>query len=227
MLDGALLPSYIHPSAAPRRTFIKTIRDPGTLPASSAREIIFVGTVAPSRRQITSPRTHCRFHATCQWALRADAVALTNPAAACRTPIFPRPQEYWKRWASNRGQLRPGARSRASRRCCLMFPEVDAIVCIGGNDTAWDLPPRADRVIAAVRDGGIINRPTPYRIAECFSACQSAGAQERAQRSTNESRIDGLSGLNGLNCLNDNRAGSSRSNRSSSSSRRTRRFKNR
>jgi hypothetical protein len=28
------------------------------------------------------------------------------------------------------------------------FPEVDAIVCIGGNDTHWKLPP-VERVIAA------------------------------------------------------------------------------
>ncbi len=55
------------------------------------------------------------------------------------------------------------------------FPEVNALVCIGGNSTRWKVP-RAERVIAASPElKEVLGRTSGTGIAERCRRCQSAG----------------------------------------------------
>ena len=127
-----------------------------------AREINFVGTVATIASANNFDRErNSRFSANLvKWALRADAVVLTKFGGGVpHTDLSETARLLETMGIKTAVQVTDLARDHRVESALLFnFPEVDAIVCIGGNDTAWDLP-RVERVIAASRgDGRIVNR---------------------------------------------------------------------
>ncbi|MBM4261861.1 MAG: hypothetical protein FJ145_10565 [Deltaproteobacteria bacterium] len=152
-LDGALVPSY-HPSIGGAETYFYQ-NHPVILELyrrHQAREINFVGTVATIASANNFDRErNCRFNANLvKWALRADAAALTKSGGGVpHTDLSETARLLENMGIKTAVQVTDLARDHRVESALLFnFPEVDAIVCIGGNDTAWDLP-RVDRVIAA------------------------------------------------------------------------------
>jgi glycine reductase complex component B subunit alpha and beta len=152
-LDGALLPSY-HPSIGGAETYFyqnhQVILE--LYRRHQAREIHFVGTVATIASANNFDRErNCRFNANLvKWALRADAVALTKSGGGVpHTDLSETARLLETMGIKTAVQVTDLARDHRVESALLFnFPEVDAIVCIGGNDTAWDLP-RVDHVVAA------------------------------------------------------------------------------
>lgn len=152
-LDGALVPSY-HPSIGGAETYFyqnhQVILE--LYRRHQAREINFVGTVATIASANNFDRErNCRFNANLvKWALRADAAALTKSGGGVpHTDLSETARLLEHMGIKTAVQVTDLARDHRVESALLFnFPEVDAIVCIGGNDTAWELP-RVDRVIAA------------------------------------------------------------------------------
>lgn len=152
-LDGALVPSY-HPSIGGAETYFYQ-NHPVILELyrrHQAREINFVGTVATIASANNFDRErNCRFNANLvKWALCADAAALTKSGGGVpHTDLSETARLLETMGIKTAVQVTDLARDHRVESALLFnFPEVDAIVCIGGNDTAWDLP-RVERVIAA------------------------------------------------------------------------------
>lgn len=152
-LDGALVPSY-HPSIGGAETYFYQ-NHPVILELyrrHQAREINFVGAVATIASANNFDRErNCRFNANLvKWALRADAAALTKSGGGVpHTDLSETARLLENMGIKTAVQVTDLARDHRVESALLFnFPEVDAIVSIGGNDTAWDLP-RVERVIAA------------------------------------------------------------------------------
>jgi glycine reductase len=152
-LDGALVPSY-HNSLGGAETYFYQNH-----PVISelyrrhhAQEVNFVGTVATIAAGNNFDRDrNCRFAANLvRWALKADAAVLTKfGGGAPHADLAETARLLENMGVKTAVQVTDLARDQRLESALLFnFPEVDAIVCIGGNSTSWQAP-RLDRVIAA------------------------------------------------------------------------------
>jgi glycine reductase len=152
-LDGAVVPSY-HSSLGGAETYfyqnhpviMKLYR------RHEGREFNFVGTVATIASANNFDRErNCQFAANLvKWALKADAAVLTKFGGGVpHTDLSETARLLEGMGVKTVVQVTDLARDRRVESALLFnFPEVNAIVCIGGNSTAWELP-RVERVIAA------------------------------------------------------------------------------
>ncbi len=152
-LDGALVPSY-HASIGGAETYFYQ-NHPVILELyrrHRAGEINFVGTVATIASANNFDRErNTRFAANlANWALRADAALLTKFGGGVpHTDLSETARLLETMGVKTAVQVTDAARDHKVESALLFnFPEVDAIVCIGGNDTHWKLP-QVERVIAA------------------------------------------------------------------------------
>ena len=117
-----------------------------------AGEINFAGTVATIASANNFDRErNCRFAANLtKWALRADAAVLTKFGGGVpHTDLSETARLLETMGVKTAVQVTDVARDHRVESALLFnFPEVDAIVCIGGNGTHWKLP-QVKRVIAA------------------------------------------------------------------------------
>jgi sarcosine reductase len=152
-LDGALVPSY-HASLGGAETYFYQNH-----PVISelyrrhrAGELNFAGTVATIASANNFDRErNCRFAANMtKWALRADAAVLTKFGGGVpHTDLSETARLLETMGVKTAVQVTDQARDQRVESALLFnFPEVDAIVCVGGNGTHWKLPQVA-RVIAA------------------------------------------------------------------------------
>ena len=152
-LDGALATSY-HTSIGGAETyFYQNNPVVGELyRRHQAGELNFVGTVATIASADNLDRErNTRFAAhLVKWALRADAAVLTKFGGGVpHTDLSETARLLECDGIKTAVQVTDLARDRRVESALLFnFPEVDAIVCIGGNGTKWSLPP-VERVIAA------------------------------------------------------------------------------
>ena len=152
-LDGALLPSY-HASLGGAETyFYQNHPVIGALYRwHQARELNFVGTVATIASADNFDRErNTRFAANLvKWALKADAAVLTKFGGGVpHTDLSETARLLECDGIKTSVQVTDLARDRRVESALLFnYPEVDAIVCIGGNSTQWTLP-RVERVLAA------------------------------------------------------------------------------
>lgn len=152
-LDGALLPSY-HSSLGGAETYF--YQNHPVISAlyrrHRARELNFAGTVATIASADNLDRErNTRFSANLvQWALKADAAVLTKFGGGVpHTDLSETARLLERNGIKTAVQVTDLARDRRVESALLFnFPEVDAIVCIGGNGTKWTVP-RVERVIAA------------------------------------------------------------------------------
>jgi glycine reductase complex component B subunit alpha and beta len=152
-LDGALLPSY-HASLGGAETYF--YQNHPVIDALYRRhragELNFVGTVATVASADNFDRErNTRFAAhLVKWALKADAAVLTKFGGGVpHTDLSETARLLECDGVKTAVQVTDLARDRRVESALLFnFPEVDAIVCIGGNSTSWTLP-RVERVIAA------------------------------------------------------------------------------
>jgi hypothetical protein len=116
------------------------------------RELNFVGTVATIASANNFDRErNCRFAAhMVKWGLNADAAVLTKFGGGVpHTDLSETARLLETMGVKTAVQVTDLARDRRAESALLFnFPEVNAIVCIGGNSTAWQAA-RAERVIAA------------------------------------------------------------------------------
>ena len=112
-------------------------------------EINFVGTGSldcGGWDSIADRDRNCRFAANLvQWALKADAAVLTKFGGGVPHANFVAEnwRACWKAWASKPQLLVTNLAQRTRRlesALLLNFPEVNAIVYIGGNSTTWEAP---------------------------------------------------------------------------------------
>lgn len=152
-LDGALVPSY-HNSLGGAETYFYQNH-----PVISelyrrhhAQELNFVGTVATMAAADNFDRDrNCRFAAhLVRWLLKADAAVLTKFGGGVPHADLAETARLLESVGIKTAvQVTDLARDRRVESALLFnFPEVNAIVCIGGNSTKWN-PPRPARVIAA------------------------------------------------------------------------------
>ena len=152
-LDGAVLPSY-HASLGGAETyFYQNHPVIGALyRRHQARELNFVGTVATIASADNFDRErNTRFAANLvKWALKADAAVLTKFGGGVpHTDLSETARLLECEGIKTAVQVTDLARDHRVESALLFnFPEVDAIVCIGGNSTSWTLP-RVERVLAA------------------------------------------------------------------------------
>jgi len=152
-LDGALLPSY-HASLGGAETYFYQNHPVITAlyRRHRARELNFVGTVATIASADNFDRErNSRFAANLvKWVLEADAAVLTKFGGGVpHTDLSETARLLECAGVKTSVQVTDLARDRRVESALLFnFPEVDAIVCIGGNSTNWTLP-RVERVIAA------------------------------------------------------------------------------
>ncbi len=152
-LDGAVLPSY-HVSLGGAETYF--YQNHPVIDAlyrrHLARELNFIGTVATIASADNFDRErNTRFAANLiKWALRADAAVLTKFGGGVpHTDLSETARLLEWDGVKTAVQVTDLARDHRVESALLFnFPEVDAIVCIGGNGTSWTLPPVA-RVFAA------------------------------------------------------------------------------
>jgi sarcosine reductase len=152
-LDGALLPSY-HVSLGGAETYFyqnhPVINE--LYRRHRARELNFAGTVATIAAADNFDRErNCAFAAhLVKWVLQADAVVLTKFGGGVPHSDLAETARLLERMGIRTAvQVTDLARDRRVESALLFnFPEVDAIVCIGGNSTAWQAP-RIERAIAA------------------------------------------------------------------------------
>ena len=151
-LDGALVPSY-HASIGGAETYFYQ-NHPVILELyrrHRAGEINFVGSVATIASANNFDRErNTRFAANLtKWALRADAAVLTKFGGGVpHTDLSETARLLETMGVKTAVQVTDAARDHKVESALLFnFPEVDAIVCIGGNDTHWKLP-QVERVIA-------------------------------------------------------------------------------
>jgi glycine reductase len=152
-LDGALVPSY-HASIGGAETYFYQ-NHPVILELyrrHQAGEINFVGSVATIASANNFDRErNTRFAANlAKWALRADAAVLTKFGGGVpHTDLSETARLLETMGVKTAVQVTDAARDHRVESALLFnFPEVNAIVCIGGNDTHWKLP-QVERVIAA------------------------------------------------------------------------------
>jgi hypothetical protein len=152
-LDGAVLPSY-HASLGGAETYF--YQNHPVISAlyrrHQARELNFAGTVATIASADNFDRDrNTRFAANLvKWALRADAAVLTKFGGGVpHTDLSETARLLECDGIKTSVQVTDLARDRRVESALLFnFPEVDAIVCIGGNGTNWTVP-RVERVITA------------------------------------------------------------------------------
>jgi len=117
-----------------------------------ARELHFAGTVATVAAADNFDRERsCAFAAhLVKWVLRADAAVLTKFGGGVPHSDLAETARLLEGMGIRTAvQVTDLARDRRVESALLFnFPEVDAIVCIGGNGTAWQAP-RVERSIAA------------------------------------------------------------------------------
>ena len=152
-LDGAVVPSY-HSSLGGAETYFYQ-NHPVIMELyrrHQARELSFVGTVATIASANNFDRErNCRFAANLvKWALKADAAVLTKFGGGVpHTDLSETARLLEHVDIKTAVQATDEARDRRVESALLFnFPEVNAIVCIGGRGTSWRLP-RVERVIAA------------------------------------------------------------------------------
>jgi glycine reductase complex component B subunit alpha and beta len=152
-LDGAVVPSY-HNSLGGVETYLYQNHPViGELyRRHHARELNFVGTVATIAAADNFDRDrNCRFAANLvRWALKADAAVLTKFGGGVPHADLAETARLLENMGIKTAvQVTDLARDRRVESALLFnFPEVNAIVCIGGNSTTWNAP-RLERVIAA------------------------------------------------------------------------------
>jgi glycine reductase complex component B subunit alpha and beta len=156
-LDGAVVPSY-HVSLGGAETYFYQ-NHPVIMELyrrHQSREISFAGTVATIASADNLDRErNSQFAANLvKWALNADAAVLTKFGGGVpHTDLSETARLLEHMGVKTAVQVTDLARDHRVESALLFnFPEVDAIVCIGGNDTRWKLP-RVERVIAA--NGGL------------------------------------------------------------------------
>jgi glycine reductase len=152
-LDGALLPSYHNSLGGAETYFYQNHPVIGELyRRHHARELNFVGTVATIAAADNFDRDrNCRFAANLvRWSLKADAAVLTKFGGGVPHADLGETARLLEGMGIKTAvQVTDLARDRRVESALLFnFPEVNAVVCIGGNSTAWEAP-RLDRVIAA------------------------------------------------------------------------------
>ena len=152
-LDGALLPSY-HTSLGGAETYFYQNHPVITelYRRHHARELNFAGTVATiaSADNVDRER-NCRFAANIvRTVLKADAAILTKFGGGVpHTDLSETARLLEGVGIKTAVQVTDLARDRRVESALLFnFPEVNAIVCIGGNSTSWKVP-RVERAIAA------------------------------------------------------------------------------
>jgi sarcosine reductase len=152
-LDGALLPSY-HTSLGGAETYFYQNHPVITelYRRHHARELNFVGTVATIASADNFDRErNCRFAANLVGTvLKADAAVLTKFGGGVpHTDLSETARLLEGMGIKTAVQVTDLARDQRVESALLFnFPEVNALVCIGGNSTRWKVP-RAERVIAA------------------------------------------------------------------------------
>jgi glycine reductase len=155
-IDGALLPSY-HVSLGGAETYFYQ-NHPIILELyrrHQARELNFVGTVATIASANNFDRErNCQFAANLvKWSLKADTAVLTKFGGGVpHTDLSEAALLLERMGIKTAVQVTDLARDRRVESALLFnFPEINAIVCIGGNNTRWKVP-RAERVIAASKE---------------------------------------------------------------------------
>ena len=152
-LDGALLPSY-HTSLGGAETYFYQNHPVITelYRRHHARELNFAGTVATTASADNFDRErNCRFAANLvRTLLKADAAILTKFGGGVpHTDLSETARLLEAMGIKTAVQVTDLARDQRVESALLFnFPEVNAIVCIGGNSTRWKVP-RVERVIAA------------------------------------------------------------------------------
>ena len=152
-LDGALLPSY-HTSLGGAETYFYQNHPVITelYRRHHARELNFAGTVATIASADNFDRErNCRFAANLvRTVLKADAAILTKFGGGVpHTDLSETARLLEGIGIKTAVQVTDLARDRRVESALLFnFPEVNAMVCIGGNSTSWNVP-RVERVIAA------------------------------------------------------------------------------
>jgi sarcosine reductase len=152
-LDGALLPSY-HTSLGGAETYFYQNHPVITelYRRHQARELNFAGTVATMASADNFDRErNCGFAANLvRWALRADAAVLTKFGGGVPHADLAETARLLEGMGIKTAvQVTDLARDQRVESALLFnFPEVNAIVCIGGNGTSWQVQ-RVERVIAA------------------------------------------------------------------------------
>ena len=152
-LDGALVPSY-HNSLGGVETYFYQNHPVicELYRRHHACELNFVGTVATIAAGDNFDRDrNCRFAANLvRWSLKADAAVLTKFGGGVpHADLAETARLLEKMGVKTAVQVTDLARDHRLESVLLFnFPEVNAIVCIGGNSTMWQAP-RLDRVIAA------------------------------------------------------------------------------
>ena len=152
-LDGALVPSY-HVSLGGAETYYYQ-NHPVIMELyrrHQAGELNFAGSVAAIASADNFDRErNTRFAANLvQWALGADAAVLTKFGGGVpHTDLSETARLLETMGVKTAVQVTDLARDHRVESALLFnFPEVNAIVCVGGNDTHWKLP-QVERVIAA------------------------------------------------------------------------------
>jgi glycine reductase len=155
-LDGALVPSY-HTSKGGAETYVYQ-NHPVIIELyrrHAAGEINFVGTVATIASANNFDRErNCRFAANLvKWTLQADAAVLTKFGGGVpHTDLSETARLLETAGVKTAVQVTDEARDGRMESALLFnFPEVNAIVCIGGNHMAWDVP-AVDRALAATAE---------------------------------------------------------------------------
>jgi hypothetical protein len=152
-LDGALVPSY-HASLGGAETYFYQNHPVITelYRRHHARELDFVGTVATIASADNFDRErNCGFAANLvRWALKADAAVLTKFGGGVPHADLAETARLLELLGIKTAvQVTDLARDRRVESALLFnFPEVNAIVCIGGNSTTWKTQ-RVERVIGA------------------------------------------------------------------------------
>jgi len=152
-LDGALVPSYHNSLGGAETYFYQNHPVIGELyRRHHARELNFVGAVATIAAGDNFDRDrNCRFAANlARWTLKAEAAVLTKfGGGAPHADMAETARLLENMGIKTAVQVTDLARDRRLESALLFnFPEVNAIVCIGGNSTTWRAT-RLDRVIAA------------------------------------------------------------------------------
>ena len=152
-LDGALVPSYHNSLGGAETYFYQNHPVIGELyRRHHAQELNFVGTVATIAASDNFDRDrNCRFAANLvRWTLKAEAAVLTKfGGGAPHADMAETARLLENMDIQTAVQVTDLARDRRLESALLFnFPEVNAIVCIGGNSTTWEVP-RLERVIAA------------------------------------------------------------------------------
>ncbi len=152
-LDGALLPSY-HCSLGGAETYFYQNHPVITTlyRRHQAGELNFAGSVATIASADNSDRdrnTHLAANLV-KWALGADAAVLTKFGGGVpHTDLAETARLLEIMGVKTAVQVTDLARDHRIESALLFnFPEVNAVVCVGGNDTKWNLP-QVERVIAA------------------------------------------------------------------------------